>query len=206
MTRRASQTGALAVALLAAACTTVTPSPSPRPSEPPVLYDASMPPPPTSPVLPSSSAIVDVPPPGPILGRWRAEPVQVPPNLAGRADQACREVFGRDVPGGAVLALIDARGEGVLDVYYGGAGGSWASCTHMVVGPLGGVRGERGHIVSFEGTEVPAPLKIAFIDFTWSSQRPITASYLVGWAGAAVSSHMGRLPTDQSYAAPLRCP
>ena len=84
------------------------------------------------------------------------------------------------------MTLIDARGGGVLQSFYESADGAWASCTPMFV-DAGGLSGEGGHAVSAGGLQDLAPLDIEFTDFNWSGDAPITASYLVGRAGADVA-------------------
>jgi hypothetical protein len=145
----------------------------------------------------SPSVTVELPLAGPIFGGWLPEPVPIPPNLVPPVDQACRANLGPDFPTRATLALIDARGGGVVQAYYASADGAWASCTHMVVDALGGVAAERGHIVSAGGLHDLEPLELEFTDFTWSSDHPITASYLVGRAGAGVTRVEIRTPGQQ---------
>ena len=138
---------------------------------------------------------------GPILGAWRAEPVPIPPNLVPRVDQACRANLGADLPAGAVISLIDARGGGVLQTYYyASVSGGWASCTDMAVDRLGGVSAERFHAVS-GGTEELDPLELEFTDFNWSGDDPITASYLVGRSGAGIARVEIRSPGQPSIVA-----
>jgi len=149
----------------------------------------------------SPSAAVELPNAGLILGAWRPEPVPIPANLVPKVDQACRANLGRDFPAGATLVLIDARGGGEVQAYFASADGAWASCTHMVVDPLGGVSAERGHVVSAGGLNDLQPLKLEFTEFTWSSDHPITASYLVGRAGAGVARVEIRSPGQPSILA-----
>lgn len=149
----------------------------------------------------SPSAAGERPITGPILGAWRPEPVPISPDLVAQVDQACRANLGRDFPAGATLALIDARGGGVVQAYFASPDGAWASCTHMVVDPLGGVSAERGHVVSAGGLRDLEPLQLEFTDFTWSSDHPITASYLVGRAGAGVARVEIRSPGQPSILA-----
>lgn len=138
---------------------------------------------------------------GPILGAWRAEPVPIPPSLVPRVDQACRANLGADLPAGAVISLIDARGGGVLQTYYyASVSGGWASCTDMAVDPLGGVSAERGHAVS-AGTGDLEPLELEFTDFTWCCDARITASHLVGRTGAGVARVEIRSPGQPSIVA-----
>jgi hypothetical protein len=149
----------------------------------------------------SPSAAGEVPDAGLILGAWRPEPVPIPASLVPKVDQACRANLGRDFPAGATLALIDARGGGVVQAYFASADGAWASCTHMVVDPLGGVSAGRGHAVSAGGLADLTPFELEFTDFTWSSDHPITASYLVGRAGAGVARVEIRSPGQPSILA-----
>ena len=135
----------------------------------------------------SASASVEAPLAAAIFGAWRPEPVAVPPILVPRVDQACRALLGADAPAGVILTIIDARGEGELQAYYASPSGAWASCTSMVVDRLGGVSGERFHIVSGGGQDDLEPLELEFTDFNWSGEKPIRASFLVGRAGAGVA-------------------
>lgn len=151
---------------------------------------------------PSSSAPAgELPLAGAIFGKWLPEPVPIPPNLVPRVDQACRANLGADLPAGAVINLIDARGGGVLQTYYyANVSGGWASCTDMAVDPLGGVSAERGHIVS-AGTGDLDPLELEFTDFNWSGEDPITASHLVGRTGPGIARVEIRSPGQPSIVA-----
>jgi hypothetical protein len=124
---------------------------------------------------------------GAILGKWRAEPVPIPPNLAPAVDRACRANLGPDLPDGAVISVIDARGQGVVLAYYASDNGGWGSCAPMFVDPAGRVSAERGHVVSAHQVDALGPRELEFTDFNWCCDAPITASYLVGRAGGGIT-------------------
>lgn len=174
-------------------------APSSGPSSPPSSASGS---PTTSAPSETAPAAVDPTLVASLLGPWQAEPLPIPLNFVPRVDQACRANLAADLPVGAVLTVIDARGGGVLQAFYASATGGWASCTPMFLDPLGGVKAERGHIVGAGAiVEVLDPLELEFVEFTWSGEPRITASYLVGRAGAGVARVEIRSPGQPSVVA-----
>jgi hypothetical protein len=72
---------------------------------------------------------------------WQAQPMRPSAEIVAEADRVCRQ----DIPfqAGLPLLLVDARGEGRLQLFYG-ANGESAECDGIVVGLDGSVHGGGG--------------------------------------------------------------
>lgn len=108
--------------------------------------DAESPPPPPPP--PPANRFATLPQ---LLGPWRPRPLLLDPAFRARADATCRLDMG--MPEGAVLAVIDARGEGVLTLRY--AGQASGSCDALEIGPGGTVAGAGGGWTAAWNVEEP---------------------------------------------------
>lgn len=145
---------------------------------------------------------------GDIHGPWSATPIPIPAPVAAAADRACRGMM-QPFPQGVQLVVIDARGEGILQIAYAGPDGSGAQCNDMTVDQQGRVQamgggsagqgdGQRlpdvppnelqpggssrsGDPVSSSVTIGRAGRGIAAVGIIIPGQRPITASFANGW-------------------------
>lgn len=189
--RRGPVLPALVIGLAAAAACA-----SPKPSTAPPAGITSAWPRPAATATPAPT--LDVATLGPIRGAWRFEPLPVPAGLVPGLDEACRENLQGDLPIDATITLIDARGKGVLGVYYE-TPTVFASCRAMEVNARGQVAPGPGHMESGASRHDLGPQELEFTDFTWNfDRRPIDASYLVGRAGSAIARVEIRSPAGRT--------
>jgi hypothetical protein len=71
-------------------------------------------------------------------GPWQPQPMRVSAQIVAEADRVCRA----DIPfqAGLPLLVVDARGEGRLELYYGAPNGGSGECNGIFVGLDGRVR------------------------------------------------------------------
>jgi hypothetical protein len=140
-----------------------------------------------------------------VLGPWQAAPFRLPPGFILGADQACRRDLAADLPAGIVIAVADARGAGVVQLWYVGPNGASATCNDLTLGPDGSWVWMGGGSTGHQGAEWPAIAANAIVITDDSAAgRPITRSYLAGRSGAAIVAvrilRPGLIPVEASVA------
>ena len=149
------------------------------------------------------SADVAVPGLARVDGPWSTTPIQLPVAVLAAADQACRTSF-QPFPAGVQIVVVDARGEGVIQVVYAGPKGAMAECNDMTVDAQGRVEAMGGGGFSQGGVEPPAVAPNMLENAGGSSSGdPITSSVAMGRAGPGIAAVgvlvPGRAPITASF-------
>ncbi len=121
-----------------------------------------------------------------LLGPWQPTPLTPGATLIAAADAACRAFTRPQGP----LVLADARGGGVVQVFYVGANGDASECNQMRISPTGSVDAHSGGGTS-RGEPFPAidPLGLEVVgggSSTVANGEPISAATF-GRAGAGIA-------------------
>lgn len=130
-----------------------------------------------------------------VVGPWQQVPFRLPPGATVAADRACRESIGIDFPADAELAVVDARGGRVVQLWYAGPNGASASCSDVELQADGSWAALGGTGAGHMGNGWPelGATDIVLTD-NGSSGRPITRSYLAGRLGSDIATVRLLLP------------
>ncbi len=138
-----------------------------------------------------------------VRGQWRSVPYQLDPAVVAAADRACRESLALDMPAGAHVVVADARGEGVIQLWYEAPNSGVANCNDVEVHEDGTFVAMGGGGTGFMPGPVLRPTELVVTDQSGSG-RPITRSYLGGRLGPAIVRvqilRPGLVPVEASVA------
>lgn len=124
-----------------------------------------------------------------LLGDWRPVPYQLTPAVLAAVDRACRESIGQDMVAGARIAVADARGEGVIQLWYEAPEGWTGSCIDTELRADGTFRfpGSYGSGGSGNVGRILQPTELVLVDRSEVSHGPnMTRSYVGGRFGPAI--------------------
>jgi hypothetical protein len=136
----------------------------------------------------STDVVVNQPPvavEAQILGPWQATPFRLPAQTIARVDAACRASM-PEFPVNVQLVILDARGEGMVQLYYANGIGDSAECNDVAIRRNGEIVPQGGGGV---GHGLPLrPLRPDELEIfsQTGNGRPIVASQLAGRVGASI--------------------